>query len=140
MLECKKCGSTEIVRSGKVREKQRYLCKKCGCHFVEGDKRETQTTTVLKSLCTVFQALGAKKYSLVGRFFRRDTSTIYRWMNKTSIKYKKQWSECVHEFWNIDSVLDEMKLGGVDKGDPLLFVDNLIDDLYVAVIVQQRKK
>ena len=89
------------MRSGKAREQQRYLCKNADAILLKGiewDKRETQTTDVLKSLCTVFQALGTKKYSLVGRFLRRNTSTIYRWMNKTCIKYKKQWSECVHEF------------------------------------------
>ncbi len=39
MVKCKKCKSENIVKNGKVRGKQRYLCKDCRYNFVEGDAR-----------------------------------------------------------------------------------------------------
>ena len=36
---CSKCGSSEYVKNGYVKEKQRYKCGECGCNFTEGDRR-----------------------------------------------------------------------------------------------------
>ncbi len=38
-LSGKKCGSSNYIKNGKVRGKQRYLCKDCRYNFVEGDAR-----------------------------------------------------------------------------------------------------
>jgi transposase-like protein len=40
MLSCKSCGSSEAVKNGFVKNKQRYKCKSCGRTFREGDKRQ----------------------------------------------------------------------------------------------------
>ena len=32
-LRCKRCGSEEHVKNGRMRGKQRYLCKACGLSF-----------------------------------------------------------------------------------------------------------
>lgn len=40
MSLCKNCGSGNLVKNGIVKEKQRYLCKACGCTFRVGDDRE----------------------------------------------------------------------------------------------------
>jgi len=40
MLQCKSCGSSEAVKNGVVKSKQRYKCKTCGRTFREGDKRQ----------------------------------------------------------------------------------------------------
>ena len=34
-MNCKKCNSTNLVKHGKVRSKQRWLCKDCGWKGVE---------------------------------------------------------------------------------------------------------
>lgn len=138
MPECKRCGSTQIVRSGTVRGKQRYLCRQCSYHFVEGDQREKNSAIVPKALCTIFQALGAEQYRKIGKYLKRDTSLIHRWMNERPIENKKRWKGCVHEFGDIYELFDEIKQGGVVNRNPVLIADNVIDDLYVALIVQRR--
>lgn len=35
---CPKCGSFDFVKSGFVKEKQRYCCKGCGCNFTFNNK------------------------------------------------------------------------------------------------------
>jgi transposase-like protein len=42
MSVCKNCKSEEVVKSGKVRGKQRYKCKDCGYNFVNGDERTNE--------------------------------------------------------------------------------------------------
>ena len=144
MLECKRCGSTHTVKSGKVREKQRYLCKQCGYHFVEGDERENSEALFLKKLCELFQALGVKQHKIIGEYLKRDASLIHRWMNEKPIKSSGKWEDCVHVFSSMDSLFEEIKRDRVEDraklGRPILFVDNITDDLYISVIVQQRIK
>ena len=53
MLKYKKCESESIVKNGKVRGKQRYLCKECGYNFVEGDAR-TNEKIQAKKQCACF--------------------------------------------------------------------------------------
>ena len=53
MLKCKKCESESIVKNGKVRGKQRYLCKECGYNFVEGDARTNEKIQAKKAMCVL---------------------------------------------------------------------------------------
>lgn len=140
MVECTRCGGTQIVKSGFVRGKQRYLCKRCGFHFVEVDEREKSEAIVRKALCTVFHALGAKKCETIGRYLDRDASLIHRWMNETPGKYKRRWKSFAYESASINQVWEALKESKPEAGSPMLLIDNVIDDLYVAVILQRRKK
>lgn len=140
MVECKRCGSDKTVKNGTVREKQRYLCKQCGYHFVYGDKRESSTSTVAKALCTVFHALGATQCNLIGKYLDRDTSLIYRWLNKHPNNYERYRSVCTQQCFNMNDLLDELRFGDAETDKPLLLVNNIVDDLYIAVIVQRREK
>ncbi len=140
MLKCKACGSTQIVKSGTVRDKQRYLCKRCNCHFVEGDQRESSASVIAKALCTVFQALGAKQYREIGKYLKRDPAQIYRWMNEETRKFNRRGNTEALEFYTASRLLDELQQDGLENGDPMLMADNIIDDLYIAVIVQRREK
>ena len=139
MPECKRCGSAQVVKSGTVREKQRYLCKRCGCHFIEGDQREKNTAVVPKALCAIFQALGATQHRMIGKYLGRDTSLVHRCMKGQSTGCKRHWKGNVREIEDIYRLLDEIKQGGVANGTPMLMADNVIDDLYIALIVQKRK-
>ena len=51
MVKCKKCKSENIVKNGKVRGKQRYLCKDCRYNFVEGDARTNEKIKAKKAMC-----------------------------------------------------------------------------------------
>lgn len=139
MVECKRCGSTETVKNGMVREKQRYLCKRCGYHFVYGDQREKRTATVAKALCTIFQALGVNQCKTIGKYLNWDTSLIHRWMNKNPDEYERRRAGYMQKFMSINDLLDEIKWGDAEDGIPTLLVNNIVDDLYIAVIVQRRE-
>ena len=66
MIKCKKCGREKYVKNGKAREHQKYLCKECGCNFMEGDRRTNKKIKARKALCITLYATGRvsiNKYS-----------------------------------------------------------------------------
>ena len=140
MIECKRCGSTETVKNGMVRGKQRYLCKQCGYHFVYGDERENRAAVVSKALCTIFQALGVNQCKTVGKYLNRDASLIHRWMNEKPNEYERYRSGHIQEFINYKDLLEELKWNDIENGKPMLLANNIVDDLYIAVIVQRQDK
>ena len=85
MLECKNCKSVKVVKSGIVRNKQRYKCKECGYNFVIGDERTSEKIIGLKALCVLFYSLGKGSYNMLGKLFNRNRSLIYRWIREAGI-------------------------------------------------------
>lgn len=140
MIECKKCGSDKTVKSGIIRGKQRYLCKQCGYNFVYGDLRENRTAVLAKALCTIFQALGIKPNKTIAKYLDRDKSLIHRWMNEKPNEYERYRSGHIQEFINYKDLLEELKWNDIENGNPMLLVNNIVDDLYIAVIVQRQDK
>lgn len=140
MIECKRCGSDKTVKSGIIRGKQRYLCKQCGYHFVYGDQRENRTATITKALCTIFHALGINQCKTIGKYLDWDTSLIHRWMNKNLDEYERRRNGYIQEFINYKDLLEELKWNDIENGNPMLLVNNIVDDLYIAVIVQRQDK
>ena len=88
MIECKNCETEYVVKSGFVRGKQRYKCKKCGCFFTVGDERTNEQIATLKALCALFYSMGNTSYSKLGKLFGRDRSLIYRWVKETGLNTK----------------------------------------------------
>jgi len=85
MPECKNCKSEKVIKSGKVREKQRYKCKECGYHFVIGDERTSEKIQALKALCVLLYSLGKGSYNMMGKLFGRNRSLIYRWIREAGL-------------------------------------------------------
>ena len=139
MVECKRCGSNKVVKNGIVREKQRYLCKQCGYHFVYGDQRENSTAAVAKALCTIFKALGVNQCKTIGKYLNRDTALIHRWMNEKPNKYERRRIGRIYQFGSINGLLDELKYEDLENGKPIQLAANTVDDLYIAVIIQRQE-
>ena len=140
MAKCKRCGSDKTVKNGMVRGKQRYLCKQCGCHFVEGDKRENKNSAIIKTLCKMFKMLGSEKYKTIGEFMHRDASLIHRWMNEESFNHSCLHGDYSTKCNNPNELIEKLACGGIGKrGKPLFIADNVVGDWYIAVIVQRRK-
>jgi len=74
------------VKSGRVRGKQRYLCKSCKYNFVEGDARTDDKIIAMKALCVIFYALAKGSYNMLGKIFRRDRSLVYRWIREAGLR------------------------------------------------------
>jgi len=80
MPNCKNCKSDNIIKSGKVNHKQRYKCKDCGYHFVEGDARTNEKIAAKKALCVLFYSLGKGSFRMLAKIFNTHPSLVYRWI------------------------------------------------------------
>lgn len=80
--------------------------------------------------------LGTMQYKTIGEYLKRDTSLIFRWMNKEELMPERRCDDYSTECYSIDKLFEKIKLGGVENENPIFIADNIIDDLYVAVIVQ----
>ncbi len=69
MTQCKQCASTQKVKNGKVRGKQRYRCKHCGYNYVEGDERLNASLVVKKALAILLYAIGKSSCGMLGTIF-----------------------------------------------------------------------
>lgn len=140
MIKCKRCGSDKTVKNGFIRGKQRYWCKQCGFHFVEGDQRGYDDALLLKNICKLFQALGTEKYKTIAKYLKRDPAQIFRWMHEETYDHKCRCLDYSTECYSVNGLFEELKYSNVDNGNPMFIAENIINDLYVAVIVQRREK
>ncbi len=138
---CEKCNSNEIVKNGKVRGKQRYLCKKCGYNFTEGDGRQSSSPE-LKVLCQLMSILAKGQYQKIGEYMEVDRSLVYKWVNSLGVTVGKPGMDDevynIEDYGGINGHLENNCKGYYYEKKPLIAVSNSINDEYgVTVIVQK---
>ena len=79
---CKNCKSFHVVKNGRVRQKQRFLCKDCGITFVEGDGRTNPKIAAKKALIVLLYSLSKGSYNMLARIFHTWPSLVYRWVRE----------------------------------------------------------
>lgn len=80
MVVCKKCGSEKIVKSGVVKDRQRFRCKNCGCNFRLGDNRTNEKIAAKKALCILLYAMGKGSFRMLGKILKIKHTLVYRWI------------------------------------------------------------
>lgn len=91
MLKCKHCGSEKNVKSGKVRDKQRYKCKDCGKTFREGDLRERYTNE--KRMQVIKWYLEGVGIMSIERQEKVSNPLIIKWIRKFSKILRQKLNE-----------------------------------------------
>ena len=86
MIKCKKCGSERYVKNGKARGHKKYLCKECGCNFIEGDRRTNEKIQARKAMCIMLYATGRMSINKIAKIFNMCWSLVYRWINEAAEK------------------------------------------------------
>ncbi|MDR1397168.1 MAG: hypothetical protein LBJ14_05500 [Desulfarculales bacterium] len=138
-IKCKNCGCARITKNGVVRDKQRYKCKECGLNFVAGDGRTNDKITALKALVVLLYSLGKGSYNMLGKFFNRDRSLIYRWIREAGLRFGDP--EINDEIKEIE--FDEMwhfiesKKTNFGSSKPLIAVAGKLSPGYSAVVMLQ---
>ena len=90
MIKCKNCGNDNIVKNGRVRNKQRYKCKGCGCNFVEGDMRTNEKIAAKKAMSVLLYSLAKASFNMMGKLFDMYPSQVYRWIVDAGAKLSEQ--------------------------------------------------
>ena len=86
-LGCKRCGSEEHVKNGRMRGKQRYLCKSCGLNF-------TATPAPGKPLAmkamAVLLYISGLSMNRTGKLLGVSTPTIQAWLEQFAKVYAQK--------------------------------------------------
>jgi len=90
MPECKNCSSEHVVKSGIVRNKQRFLCKDCGFNFVEGDARTNEKIAAKKAMLILLYSLGKASFNMLAKLFDTWPSQVYRWVVQEGLALPEQ--------------------------------------------------
>ena len=82
---CKKCGSDQYVKNGKVRSEQRYKCKVCGCNFISGDKRE-KLSSPARALAILLYGRGKASYGFIAKLFNVSSVAVMKLIKREADK------------------------------------------------------
>jgi transposase-like protein len=81
---CKRCAQTDtLVKNGRIRSQQRYLCKHCRYNFVPGDRRQDKGyPTEVKALAVLLYGTMKSSYGMIARLLGTTRKTVYFWIRK----------------------------------------------------------
>ena len=136
---CKRCGSSNCIRNGKVRGKQRYFCKECDYNFVLGDQR-IKVNEVGKTLALLLYGTGGVSLNFIARLFNVSPAAVLKWIRKAANKLpepkmtNKVQEVQVDEFWHFIKKSDK-KYG---YGEPWMILPiELLPGISVIVLLKR---
>jgi transposase-like protein len=78
MKECKFCKSSKLVRSGKIRGSQRYLCKECHKNQISGDGRVKYDNKIRYLALAMY--LNSAGFRSIGRVLKVPFQLVHWWV------------------------------------------------------------
>lgn len=77
-MDCPKCKSQNYVKSGIVKNKQRYRCNSCGYHYTVETKSTSKTSIIKKFALELYlEGLGFRS---IGRVLKISHVSAYQWI------------------------------------------------------------
>jgi transposase-like protein len=77
-MNCPKCTSLKRVKSGKIKARQRYKCKECGCNYTVELKSTAQPKSQKKQALHLYlEGLGFRS---IGRFLGVSNVSVLNWI------------------------------------------------------------
>jgi len=77
-MNCPKCGSTEYCKDGKIKERQRYKCKRCVYRYTVTHKSDVKSQETRRVAFEMYlEGLG---FRAVGRLLKISYGTVYHWI------------------------------------------------------------
>lgn len=84
---CPKCNSNEVIKNGKIQEKQRFKCKNCGLQFTRTTPRGRPLEE--KAMAIMLYAMGVSM-NAIARLLNVSTPAVLYWIRKFAIStYEK---------------------------------------------------
>ena len=139
IIKCKKCQSTQNVKSGHVRGHQRYKCRDCGCQFTQTKQRGVHPA--LKSFAIVLYGFCGLSMGKIAHLFQVSRVAVLKWVRSAALsvedhpKISSSDIVMIDELWHFVNG-KKRKFG---SGGPLMaYRVNLLDGSWalVAMVAQ----
>ncbi len=117
-MMCKNCGSSQIVKNGKVNNQQRYKCKECGKQFINNDnfaRMRNKKHIIAVSMDLYYDGLSVRKIQRqISYLFKVKVSqvTIHNWITKYSVlvkEYVDTLKADLSDVWHTDETVIKIK-------------------------------
>ncbi len=86
-LCCKRCGSDKPVKNGRMRNKQRYLCKSCGLNFTNTPPRGKPLALKVAAVLLYVSGLSMNR---TAKLLGVSTPTIQAWLEQFAAAYAQK--------------------------------------------------
>jgi transposase len=86
-LRCKRCGSEEHVKNGRMRTKQRYRCKACGLNFTD---TPTRGKPLAMKAAAVLLYVSGLSMNRTAKLLGVSTPTIQAWLEQFAQAYAQK--------------------------------------------------
>ena len=83
-LRCKRCGSEEYVKNGRMRSKQRFLCKSCGLNFTDTPARVKPLAMKAAAVLLYVSGLSMNR---TAKLLGVSTPTVQAWLEQFAAAY-----------------------------------------------------
>ena len=102
-MQCPKCLSTEAVKNGTVRNKQRYKCKACGCNYTQSQLNVLPVEIKIEAIKLYLEGVGFRGIS---RLTGVAHTTVIKWVKNLANEIEKMKPEVSKQVLTVE--LDEM--------------------------------
>ncbi|AIH02426.1 insertion element iso-iS1d protein insA [Riemerella anatipestifer] len=132
-MKCTKCQSSNKIKAGFARERQRYKCKDCGYFFSVEKKSDVKTLEQKRLALEMYlEGLG---FRAIGRLLNISYGTVYQWIKKWGESVELPKNEVPIEIVELDEIHSYVQhkkttvgagllLIDLEKGSSVLFVTN----------------
>jgi transposase len=86
-LHCKRCGSEEYVKNGRMRGKQRFLCKACGLNFTDTPARGKPLAMKAAAVLLYVSGLSMNR---TAKLLGVSTPTVQAWLEQFAQIYAQK--------------------------------------------------
>ena len=90
-MDCPKCSCSISVKSGKIKDRQRYKCKGCGCNYTVEIKSTAKPNSLKKQALHLYlEGLGFRS---IGRILGVSNVSVLNWIRDLGKKVQELNSE-----------------------------------------------
>ena len=120
MQECPRCKSQQFIKSGVIKERQRYKCKECTYYYTVSQKSDTSNQSQRRLALTLYlEGLGFRS---IGRILGFSHVAVYNWIKSfgEQVEAVKQKEATIVEIDEMHSYVGNKK---TIAGSGLLLID-----------------
>ena len=120
-MDCAKCKSSNKVKRGIVKGRQRYTCKDCGYNYTVERKSSSKPDTMERQALELYlEGLGFRS---IGRFLKVSHVSVYNWIKSFGGEIEKIRSDQKIEVVEIDEMHTYIGNKKTTVGSGLLLIE-----------------
>ena len=133
-MDCAKCKSTNRVKRGIIKGKQRYTCKECGYNYTVKKKSTSKPDSMKRHALELYlEGLGFRS---IGRFLKVSHVSVYNWIKSFGDEIEKIRSDQKIEVVEMDEMHTYIGNKKTTVGYGSLWIEMAKDSLTAYLVVE----